>query len=422
MEQVQVKYPTTINEGKKHKYTFWKNKPVLHFDDISVKSNNLEDLTKRKIYGTNEITLPVGMKWTELDINNKNIAQTISQFLIKYYLVDDSGKFKLNYTDEFLKWVIGNDGMVLAILLEKNNALCGLVSVTFEDVTVFESTQKFAVVNFLCIHPTYRGKKMVFSLLDEITRRVVQKGINQGCFTTERCIPTPVTTLRYYHRPLNYLKLFKLGFVDLESEKLPNKKNPENIQRLLNIVGKMPSNYILMEEKHMETVLKIYNSYIKRYNIYVNYNIEKLKLLLLNKFVKSYVILDKDNNIVDFVSYYMLNSFCEIHENEQIKTEKINAGYLFLYTCNVIRPSDFVPNILKIASLNGLDVFNTIDNMIMSDELFTHESFEDYESDEETFKKQYNYGFLKGTKKLHFNFFNWECPKLQPKQISWFVL
>ena len=175
-----------------------------------------------------------------------------------------------------------------------------------------------------------------------------------------------------------------------------------------------------MEKDHMSDVLKVYKSYIGIHNIYVNYTAEELtKLLINNNFVESYVILDKDRKVVDFVSYYILKSFAESSTGDLKEKHKIKAGYLFLYSCNVMRPSDFIPNILKIASYNGLDVFNTTDNMIMSDELFTHDIPDGYESDEESYKKQYNHGFLKGTGKLHFNFFNWKSPKIHPKQISW---
>lgn len=425
-QQTQEKeiYPTTVSEGKKHNYSFWKNKPVIKFNDIPTQSTNIQNksnILQKQVYGTNQIALPSGFKWVEVDITNNINIQNISTFLKKYYLVDASDTFKLNYTMDFLKWAFNETDIVLTIVSEKNNSLCGIISATFKKMRVFEATQTFALVNFLCVHPIYRGKKMVCALIDEISRRSVQKGIYQGCFTTERCIPTPITTLRYYHRPFNYLKLFELGFTDLESEKLPNKKDPERVQKLVNVIGEIPKNYLIMEEKHINSILKIYNNYIQRHNIYVYYRVDDLKRMLLNnEIVKSYVILDSNGNVVDFVSYYVLNSFSESSENNIIN--EIYAGYLFLYTCNVIRPSDFVSNILKIASYNGLDVFNVVDSQIISDELFTHDNSEEYDSDEESFRKQYNHGFLKGTGKIHFNFFNWQCPKLHPRQISLVVL
>ena len=116
-------YPTSVNEGKKYKYNYWKTKPVLEFDEVSAFSQNIENnLTNRNSYGKNEpIKLPQQMKWTEININDNASMEIVSQFLKKHYLVDTSGKFKLDYTKEFLKWAIGTDGILLAIVTEKHN-------------------------------------------------------------------------------------------------------------------------------------------------------------------------------------------------------------------------------------------------------------------------------------------------------------
>jgi glycylpeptide N-tetradecanoyltransferase len=409
-------YPTSVNEGKTYKYNYWKSKPVLEFDEVSAFSQNIEnDLTNRNSYGRDvPIKLPQQMKWTEININDDISMEIVSQFLKKHYLVDTSGKFKLDYTKEFLKWAIGQDGILLAIVSEKNNALCGIISANFRIMTVFEAKKTFGVVNFLCSHPVYRKKKIAFILIDEIVRRIVARGVHQGCFTTERCIPTPTTTLRFYHRPLNYIKLSLYGFTDLEMDKMPDKKNPEKIQKKIGIKKEIPLNYFLMEYIHIKDVLKIYGLYINKYNIYCNYTQKELEHYLLNKnLVTSYVIKNKDGEIVDFVSYYKLDYFMDS------TTEKISAGYLFLYSCDSLETSTFMTNALKLASYHDMDMFTVTDTMIISDCLFTHELSNGYDSDNDSYSKQYNHGFLKGSGKIHFNFFNWKCPELQPKQLSW---
>lgn len=407
-------YPTTINEGKQYKYNFWKNKPVQNFDEISHYSQNIEDdLKNRKVYASEEpIKLPATMKWMEIDLNNDQQMEVIAEFLRKHYLIDTTGKFKLEYTKEFLKWALGNNGILIAIVFEKNNALCGCVGASFQHLTVFETKNKlFGNVNFLCSHPVYRGKKIAFTLIDEIARRIVQKDIQQACFTTERCIPSPVTTLRFYHRPLNYVKLNKFGFTDLELDKTPDNKDPVKMQKTIEVDKKIPDNYIPMQEEHIFVVHKLYNSFVSRYNIHVNYTMDELKNLLLNNnIVKSYVVLNKNKEVVDFVSYYRLNYFMN-GENE-----KINASYLFLYSCENEIGSKLIENILKISYCNDMDIFNVVDTGMISDIIFS-ESELDNDSEDESFTKTYNLLFLKGSGKLHLNMFNWKCERVKSKYV-----
>lgn len=409
-------YPTTINEGKKYTYNFWKNKPVNNFNEISTLSQQIEvDLTKRKVYGSDEpIKLPDSMKWVEINTNDDQSLENISKFLKTYYLIDKSGKFKLDYTRNFLKWVLGDNSIAIAIESKKNNAICGFVSASFKNLTVFETTKKFAIVNFLCAHPIYRKKKIAFTLIDEIVRRIVKNDVHQGCFTTERCVPSPITTIRFYHRPINYIKLQKYGFTDLEEGKLETEKNPEKIQNLFTIKGCIPKNYIKMTENHIGQVHNLYNIYINRYNIYINYTTDDFKKLLLNNnIVCSYVHLNNDGIVDDFISYYKLNYFMDN------TVDIINAGYLFLYTCNITYNCDFIENILKLMANDNIDILNTTDTMIIPETIYTKNVNICNDSDDESFSDSYQFGFLKGSGKIHFNFFNWKCPEIKTTQISW---
>lgn len=402
-------YPTSISEGKKYEYNFWKNKPVIQFDEFSTVSQQIEDdLTKRKVYGNDDsIILPNSMKWIFIDMKDDNILNSVVDFLKLYYINDIKNKFKLDYTIEFLKWAIGEDGFMIAIVSKINNIICGVVGASIRKITVFDKTEKFGIVNFLCAHPIYIKKKIAFTLIDEIIRRIVKYGINRGCFTTERCVPTPITVMRYYYRPINYIKLQKHGFTYIEG-------NPEIIQNKFMIKDSISKDYIQMQEEHILESLKLYILFMSRFNIYCNYTEQEFKNILLdNKFVKSYVIMN-DNKVIDFVSYYELSYFMDD------SIDKINAGYLFLHSCNNISIDEIIENLLKLMKYNNIDILNITDNMLMSEVILTKVFKNDENSDNEDCEKVYEHKFLKRNKKLHFNFFNWRCPEITPKQISWF--
>lgn len=407
-----VSYPSTIKEGKKHSYNFWKNKPVSTFNDFIVKSEKIEDdLTKRAVYNNNSIALPAGMVWKFIAVDDDKMLNKVISFLQRYYLIDAKEKFRLDYSVDFVKWTLGKEGFMIAIVAESSGTICGVVGTSFKTVTVFDKVEKFANVNFLCAHPIYRGKKIAFTLIDEIVRLIVKSGVHQGCFTTERCVPTPITKFRYYHRPINYIKLQKFGFTELGGD-------PEKVQKKFEL--KHNSTYVPLSKIHIKDVHKLYEEYMKRYNIYCIYTQDELEELLLNKFVKSFVLL-KDDQVIDFTSYYELASTVSFNDemNEKETVDKINSAYLFLFSCCNTACDEMLENILKLASANNIDVFNVTDSMGLSDILLIKDIELDEKSEYESYEHVYEHKFLKGTGKLYLNFFNWKCPQVKPSQTAW---
>ena len=404
-----MNYPNNIEDAKKHTYNFWKNKPVVKFDEISTYSGNIESkLTDRQVYNLDEpIKLPSSMNWNVIDLSDESNLLHISEFLKLHYVSDESNTFKMDYSPEFIKWSLGESGSLIAITLKSNNAICGVVGYYLKNMVVFDKTEKFGVVNFLCSHPAYRKKKIAFTLIDEITRRIVKSGVNQGCFTTGRCVPTPITCIRYYHRPINYIKLKTHKFTIIDSDEKEDKitKNDEKIAKVLKISDEFPKNFIKIPK-----VLELYNKFMFRFNIYNKYTEEELKTMLLNNnIVKSYVIL-KDDEIVDFTSYFILDYLVDN------TTEKLHTGYLFLYSSETLISSEIIKETINSTQIDNLDLFNVIDVGNMFDALLLKDTGL-VDSDYESYQKSYNHHFMKGTGKLYFNFFNWKCQEVLTNQI-----
>ena len=408
-------YPNTIEKGKKYTYNFWKNKPVAKFEQEPVLSEQIEaDLKQRTVYGNDEsIKLPDSMKWNEVNMTDNDYLQKIVLFLQENYVVDVKNKFRLDYTPEFLRWALlgnscdNNSGFLLTIVNKESDSICGVIGASIQNITVFDKTEKFGVVNFLCAHPMYRKKKIAFTLIDEAVRRIVRLGANQGCFTTERCVPTPTTVMRYYHRPINYLKLQKHEFCEAGG-------NPEVVQKKFDVINELPNDCVILTNEHVSECYKLYNSYMSRFNIHYKYTEEEFTNIVLNNdFVKGYVVLNKENKVIDFMTYYLL-SYAVMGSSD-----KLNSGYLFLHSCNNISGNDMVKKMFQILKVNNLDMLNITDAMMMSDVLLSKELKNDENSDAEDCDKVYEHKFLKGSGKLHFNFFNWKCPNVKPRQLFW---
>jgi ribosomal protein S18 acetylase RimI-like enzyme len=402
-----VKYPDTLDKARKYKYNFWSNKPVSKFTDIEINSQRLEEkISERKVYSSDEIKLPETMKWVQVDFDlDFNLLDNISEFLNKYYSQE------IDFSPEFIKWYLRKNKIMICIM-NNFDMICGIIGATIESLTVYDKTEQFAEVKLLCAHPLYRKKKIAFTLIDEMVRRLIKLGVKQGHFLTDKCVPTPRTLIRTFYRPINYLNLANNKFMN---KGLEFGEDAETINKKFMTNAKIPENIVIMEEKHLDSVLKLYNSYMEKFNIYHNYDKNSLQDLLFNKFVKSYVILNSELQVMDFLSYYELITS---HESN-----KIISGNLYLHTCNNISLDTIIRNMIIIMEHNKIDLFNVTDIAGINDSLLSKEyDLSDNSDNDQVQNKEHVYEqkFIKGTKKLYLNFFNWRCPELKPKQVYLF--
>jgi glycylpeptide N-tetradecanoyltransferase len=409
------RYPSTFNEAKNHEYSYWVNKPVKQMNDPNTKKGQFENINKRLLYSSHE---PIDVKmldWKSVDLNNNEELNEVTNFINNNYVVDDKEKFSLFYEAHFIKWALGLTGELL--VLKYGSHIIGTVGFTIRNMIVESHTGTFGEVNFLCVHPKYRTinvkkenkstKQLVHVLIDESVRRIVNKGTTKGIFTTEKYIPTPSAAIRFYHRPLNYKKLFKYKFTilsgDIESvhARFSEKVEPQDY-------------YKEATKEHLKDILVLYNEYTIKYNISIKYSEEELEHYLFSPHTKTYIMKSKNGDIVDFVSYYLLS------QSVLGTTEKIKGAYLFLYSCNKEEIQLLASNVIRLVVRDtDCDVFNATDVMNNSDFLLSTTKFADEESDQEDYEKSYDHKFIKGSGKLNLNFFNFGTSRMQSGQICW---
>lgn len=378
---------------------YWKTKPVLKSEEFVVKSSEIENLQNRSLYNKNEpINIPSTLEW-----NINNDKQKVCDFLNKYY--SDTYP-KLVFTVELLSLCV-NTGFILSIVNKQTLELCGVICCEIKNTVIFDKKEKFAHAKFLCAHPLYRKKNIAQTLMTELTRYLFMNyKISQGYFTTKNKVIEPLTTLRVYRRPINYLKLYNNKFMNLPG-------NSNTIHKKY-IVDKLPnSNYQLMQKEHIDIVYDLYNYYMSKFNFYSLYTKTELENVLLNDVVKSYVILN-ENKVVDFVSYYCVNY--------DTNNELIHTGHLFLYTLNSEYGEFVFDQVLKIMASNNIDILITNDTMAISDIILsTKSNSNNEESDSDSYTHIYEHKCLK-EKKVYLNLFNWKCPYVSSDRISYFSL
>ena len=168
-------------------------------------------------------------------------------------------------------------------------------------------------------------------MIQEITRRCYVNGIFQAIYTAGIILPKPVATCRYFHRSLNWEKLYNVGFAPLP---------PGSTKALQISKNKLPSSTSTlglrqMQQKDVDGVLDLLRRYLNRVDLAQNFSREEIEHWLLHqekvaseRVVWTYVVEEPETNkLTDFFSFYALNS--TVIDNS--KHEQIRAAYLFYY-------------------------------------------------------------------------------------------
>lgn len=190
---------------------------------------------------------------------------------------------------------------------------------------------KVTEINFLCIHKKLRSKRLTPVLIKEITRRCYLKGIFQAIYTGGVILPTPVSSCRYYHRSLDWLKLYEVGFSPLPHGSTKARMITKNhLPSETSTPGLRP-----MEAKDIDAVFDLLERYMRRFDLNQAFTRDEIDHWLVHKklpgkeqVVWSYVAEDpKTHKITDFVSFYNLESTVIDHP----KHDSVHAAYLYYY-------------------------------------------------------------------------------------------
>lgn len=206
-------------------------------------------------------------------------------------------------------------------------SICGVPA----DLSVREKPLRVTEINFLCIHKKLRSKRLAPVLIKEITRRCYLSGIYQAIYTGGIVLPTPVSSCRYFHRSLDWLKLYDVGFSGLSAGSTKAREIAKNqLPGHTSTPGLRP-----MQSKDIEAVRDLLNRYLRRFELTQSFSDEEIDHLLLYKeapgveqVVWTYVVEEPaTHKVTDFVSFYNI-------ESTVIRSDKhtnIKAAYLYYY-------------------------------------------------------------------------------------------
>jgi len=403
---------TNKNQKDMASYKFWSTQPVPRLDESSserskVLDGPIKEVEKDKIPQT-PAPLPEGYEWVELDLTDEQELEEVHNLLNLHYVEDDKAMFRFAYSRAFLDWALKAPGWrkswhVGVRAKGKSNVLVATIFGIPTKLRVREKVFDVAEVNFLCIHKKLRSKRLAPVLIKEVTRKCNMEGVYQAIYTGGTILPTPVSTCRYYHRPLQWSKLHDAGFSPLPPKMTPSmmiKKNRVPAQT-------STAGWREMEQRDVDNVLALLTKYLKRFQLTQEFTREEVEHWFVNRQSKSddrvvwaYVVDDADKGtITDFASFYNLESTIlgDQHLNKP-KHDKIKAAYSFYYATSAAfepeekglkqRVQGLISDCLVEAKNADFDVFNAL--TLLDNPLF----LEDLK-------------FGAGDGQLHYYLFNW---------------
>ncbi|KAI5285134.1 glycylpeptide N-tetradecanoyltransferase [Ascosphaera aggregata] len=323
------------NQKDMANYKFWKTQPVIHFDETTrqdIQDGPIKIIDPAKVSKEPDV-LVEGFEWATLDLDQEKQLKELYELLAGHYVEDVNAMFRFNYSTSFLNWALKSPGWKknwhVGVRAAKSKKLVASICGIPINISVRSKSLKVVEINFLCIHKKLRSKRLAPVLIKEITRRAYLDGFYQAIYTVGSVIPTPISVCRYYHRALNWPKLYEVGFSPLprgstKQRQVIKYKLPEHTAT----PGLRP-----METKDVKAVHNLLTRYLERSKLHQKFSAKEIEHLMIHapsedQTVWAYVVEDAETKkITDFASFYRLESTVIQHNTEK----NIKAAYLYYY-------------------------------------------------------------------------------------------
>ena len=398
IEQLRLAQQGEGTPAEQHKpieeYKFWKTQPVTKFEKESAPEQGPLEVKQVSDVPKTPQNLPAGFKWATLDVTNTDELTELYELLYANYVEDDDEQFRFKYSIPFLRWALTPPGwnkeFAVAVRATDTNKLLAFISGTPAKLSVRGEVLSTVEINFLCVHKQLRSKRMAPVLIREVTRRVNLTGVWQALFTAGTLIPTPVSEALYFHRVLNWSKLYDVGFAGLPPGSTPAQEVARcALPSKQSLKGFRPLN----PETDLDQVHALLSKYLSKFELHQQFSKEELVHWLTprDKVLHSFVVESESGEITDFISEFGLESSVF----GTTKHDSISIAYTFYYATTAAKPflrtrlEDLFQALLIECKQLGYDVLNALtvmDNTLVLDAT----------------------RFRPGDGVLHYNLFNWK--------------
>ncbi|XP_038590952.1 glycylpeptide N-tetradecanoyltransferase 1-like isoform X2 [Micropterus salmoides] len=388
--------PKTLQQAKKHTYQFWDTQPVPKLGDSIVTHGPIvegETSVRKEPY-----SLPQGFSWDTLDLSSPMVMRELCTLLNENYMEEDDNTIRFDFSLEYLQWALQPPNWLAqwhcGVRVDTNNKLVGFIAAVPADVRVYETEKRMVQVKFLCVHKKLRLKRMTPVLIRELTRRVNQQGLYQAVYTAGIVLPTPLSSCRYWHRPLNTRKLTEVGFPGL-------RQNMMNLQRALKF-NRLPevtktSGLRPMTKEDTVGIQSLLQANLRRFHLSPILSLQDVEHWLLPRenVIDSYVVESDDGTLTGVVSFYSVSSRVL---NHPVHTG-LRAAHLLYIASTATDPVNLMEDMLVLAKSKGFDIFSALDVM-----------------DNKSFLEKLKFSISDTS--LHYYLYNWMCPDVSPDKVG----
>lgn len=329
-----------LNEAQKktmNDYKFWKTQPVPAIDETIEQEGPIHGQKTPDDIPDEPYQLIPEFEWCTMDLDVTSQLDEVYQLLYENYVEDQDETFRFKYSHEFFRWALQPPGWRkewhIGVRVKATGKLVAFISGIASNLKLIKSQTdlKSVDINFLCVHKKLRKKRLTPVLVKEVTRRVNKADIWHALYTGGAILPKPVSTCRYAHRPINWDKLYEVGFSHLPA----NQTKAKMIAHYALPPAITTKGFRPMEKKDIDQVYELFVSFHNRYELVQTYDKEELNHWLLanndngeeSNVVKSYVVEDEEGHVTDFMSYFLL-PFTVLNNKDH---DELGIAYLFYY-------------------------------------------------------------------------------------------
>ncbi|KKY19079.1 putative peptide n-myristoyl transferase [Diplodia seriata] len=369
-------------------YKFWQTQPVPSFDDpkLKVEDGPIKVIDKERV-SKDPAPLVEGFEWVTMNLEDEKELAEVYDLLTHHYVEDDEAMFRFNYSASFLNWALKAPGWRdiwhVGVRATQSRKLVAFISGIPVKLRVRKNLINSVEINFLCVHKKLRSKRLAPTLIKEITRRCYLNDIFQAIYTAGVILPTPVASCRYYHRSIDWEKLYDVGF-----SPLPHGSTRQRQVLKYKLPDRTSTNGLRpMEEKDCDQVKDLLTKYLARTHLAQEFSKEEVEHWFINRendadkqVVWAYVVEDPSSGkITDFVSFYCLES--TVIKDQGRGNRVVRAAYLYYYATEVAFTGDqkelkarlngLIKDVLTLAKKAKFDVLNAL--TLLDNPLFLEE-------------------------------------------------
>lgn len=373
-----------LNEAQKKQmkdHKFWKTQPVPDYDEQIIQEGPIDKPKTPADIPDTPFPLIKDFEWCDVNLDDDKELDELYSLLYENYVEDEDATFRFKYSHEFFKWALKPPGWRrdwhVGVRVKETGKLVAFIAGTPCTLKLTKSNKiiNSVEINFLNIHKKLRSKRLAPVLIKEVTRRINKQDIWQALYTGGQVLPSPVSTCRYTHRPINWSKLYDVGFSHL----------PPNLTK-----SKMVAHYALPNETNtpgfrpmtaddLDQVFDLLTKFQQRYELIQDFTKPELNHWLLggdsigesgkSNVIKSFVVEDENHKITDFFSYYLL-PFTVLNNPDH---DELGIAYLYYYASDSVfdeqdseetgfkkRLNSLMQDVLITSKQFNVDVFNCL--------------------------------------------------------------